>query len=226
MKARITIAFLCAAMLLQGCGEKHREQDGDKAPAAFAFQTGDLVFQDLDCGELCEAIEKVTPAYKSNALSHVGILEVTDTQVVVIEAIGENVHKTPIQRFLDRSRDSTGRARVFVGRLLPDHRYLLDKAIRFCNEQVGKTYDEAFLPGNDKYYCSELLYDAFRFANDGRVFFPLAPMTFRDPATGEFFPAWLAYYDALGMSVPEGVPGCNPGGIANDPKVEVIEAFY
>lgn len=226
LKIHFNWLFLPCIALLQGCGAKPPAQEGDKVRAAFVFQTGDLVFQDLDCGELCEAIERVTPAYEGKSLSHVGIVEVSDTQVVVIEAIGEGVLKTPLERFLDRSRDSAGRAKVLVGRIKPAYRHIGDEALRFCRGQLDKPYDEAFLPDNDKYYCSELLYDAFRFANGGRAFFSLAPMTFRDPVTGEFFPAWTAYYEALGIPVPEGVPGCNPGGIANDQKVEVIKAFY
>ena len=50
--------------------------------------------------------------------------------------------------------------------------------------------------------------------------FGLHAMTFRDPATGAFAPAWVAYYEALGAAIPEGEPGCNPGGLATGGRLE------
>ncbi|MHC4724324.1 MAG: hypothetical protein ACYS9V_08765 [Planctomycetota bacterium] len=40
----------------------------------FEPKEGDLLFQDLDCGPLCDAIEKVTTGYQGSNFSHVGIL--------------------------------------------------------------------------------------------------------------------------------------------------------
>jgi hypothetical protein len=74
-------------------------------------------------------------------------------------------------------------------------------------------YDDAFLPDNNKLYCTELISMAYHRANGSRVF-EQPPMTFKDPSTGAFFPAWVAYYSELGMEIPEGLPGCNPGGLS------------
>ena len=38
------------------------------------LQVGDIVFQDLDCGPPCQAIEAVTSGYKGAQLSHNGII--------------------------------------------------------------------------------------------------------------------------------------------------------
>ena len=38
------------------------------------FRTGDLLFQDIDCGGLCDAIEKVTAGVKGYHFSHVGLV--------------------------------------------------------------------------------------------------------------------------------------------------------
>jgi hypothetical protein len=187
-----------------------------------SFKNGDLIFQNLDCGPLCDAIESVTAGYKGMPLSHIAIVEIANGNIQVIEAIGKNVHKTPIDTFLKRIVDSNGKPKVIVGRLNSSYITLVPKALAFCNEQLGKQYDDAFLPNNDKYYCSELLYDAFKDANNGKAFFSLQPMTFKDKKAKTFFPAWVDYFAALKMEIPEGIDGCNPAGIANDTKLTIL----
>ena len=187
-----------------------------------SFRNGDFIFQDLDCGPLCDAIESVTAGYKGMPLSHIAIVEVANGNVQVIEAIGKNVHKTPIDSFLKRIVDSNGKPKIITGRLKTDYLKLVPKALAFCNEQLGKQYDDAFLPNNDKYYCSELLYDAFKDANNGKAFFSLQPMTFKDKKAKNFFPAWVDYFAALKIEIPEGIDGCNPAGIANDKKIKIV----
>ena len=39
-----------------------------------SFQVGDIIFQDLDCGPPCDAIEAVTSGYNGAQLSHCGII--------------------------------------------------------------------------------------------------------------------------------------------------------
>jgi len=187
-----------------------------------SFKNGDLIFQNLDCGPLCDAIESVTAGYKGMPLSHIAIVEIANGNIQVIEAIGKNVHKTPIDTFLKRIVDSIGKPKVIIGRLNSSYITLVPKALAFCNEQLGKQYDDAFLPHNDKYYCSELLYDAFKDANNGKAFFYLRPMTFKDKKAKTFFPAWVDYFAALKMEIPEGIDGCNPAGIANDTKLTIL----
>ncbi len=47
-------------------------------------------------------------------------------------------------------------------------------------------------------------------------------MTYKQPGTDSFFPAWVAYYKALGKPIPQGLPGCNPGGISKSDKLTVL----
>lgn len=194
-------------------------------PHSFTFKSGDLLFQDLDCGALCDAIEAVTPAVNGKHFSHIGLVYVKQDSVFVIEAIGKDVHLTPVQQFLNRNLKK-GQPAIVVGRLKPTYTSLNEKAIRFALSQIGTPYDDTFLYNNGKYYCSELLYDAYQWAYHQKPFFRLQPMTFKDPATGHYFPAWQSYYEKLNMTVPEGKPGCNPGSIANDPKVTIVYSFY
>ncbi|HRO42905.1 MAG TPA: YiiX/YebB-like N1pC/P60 family cysteine hydrolase [Flavipsychrobacter sp.] len=192
----------------------------------FKYQSGDLVFQDLDCGALCDAIEAVTPALGQKHFSHVGLVYVARDSIYVIEAIDKDVHLTSIQNFLNRQRDTTGNPKVVVGRLKKAHQRLNARALGFALQQRGKPYDDAFLYNNGKYYCSELIYDAYLHANEDRPFFNLYPMTFMDPATGKTYPVWKTYFKNLKMTLPEGKQGCNPGSIAISDAVEIVAEFY
>ncbi len=208
--------FLCLPMLA-----------GAQMPKSFEFKSGDLIFQDLDCGGLCDAIEAVTPGVGGKHFSHVGLVYVEhDTIVSVIEAIGKDVHLTPIQSFLNRQLDEKGNAKIVVGRLEKQYRYFNKGAIAFALKQLGTPYDDAFMYDNGSYYCSELIYDAYKHSYSNHPFFELSPMTFNDPATGQLFPAWADYYKGIGKPVPEGMPGCNPGSIANSDKIQIIYYNY
>jgi hypothetical protein len=50
-------------------------------------------------------------------------------------------------------------------------------------------------------------------------------MTFKDPATGGYYPGWVDYYAKLGVAIPEGEPGCNPNGMAASAKLECLGVY-
>ena len=185
------------------------------ASGARAQEHGDFLFQDLDCGPLCDAIEAVTPGLGGRHFSHVGLVERRGDSLFVVEAISRGgVVRTPLAEFTGRVRSVGGEPEFVRMRLAPKHAPLLPAALAFCDSVMGMPYDAAYRLDNGSYYCSELLYDAFRHAQGGTEVFALHPMTFRRPGTEEFDPAWVAYYDELGAPIPEGEPGCNPGGLA------------
>lgn len=188
-----------------------------KAQQHIQLQEGDLIFQNLECGPLCDAINAVTQGYKGNKFSHMGMVQLKDDSVLVIEASGKDVHRSPIKAFLAKSKQPH-----YVGRLKPAYQNLIPAAIQFSDLQMGMPYDDAYLYNNHKYYCSELIYDAFKSANHHTPFFKLLPMTYKEPGSGEFFPVWKAYFEQRKMNVPEGKPGCNPGGISLSDKIEIL----
>jgi hypothetical protein len=186
------------------------------------LRAGDFLFQDLDCGGLCDAIESVTPGLGSQHFSHVGLVIADGDSLVVIEAIGKAVHSTPIDKFLDRQLDSLGKPKVVAGRLKKPFQQMNLKAIAFARKQLGVKYDDYFLMDNQAYYCSELIYDAYKYANGGKPFFHLSPMTYKAPGSNEYMPAWTEYFKELNSTIPEGLPGCNPGSLATDPRMELV----
>lgn len=185
------------------------------------LREGDLLFQDLNCGPLCDAIEAVTEGAQGRDFSHCAMLVNVDDSLQVVEAIGNKVQLNSLQRFFARSGDTLHVKNIVVARLKPAYREFIPTASNAAINMVGMPYDDAFLPDNGKFYCSEVLYEAFRQASNSQ-FFPLAPMTFKDPITLEFFPAWISYYQQLQIDIPESVPGLNPGSISRSDKIEIL----
>lgn len=206
----------------------------------FQLQVGDFLFQDLDSSPLCEAIESVTPGYNNGNFSHVGIiikggdpiLQNVDSKFEekyffnlqqdyrVLEAIPAEVTTTRIDSFLNNSLDSLSNPKVIVGRLKVEYRYLIKDAIRFLNGKIGVKYDDEFLLNNEKYYCSELIYEAFKKED----VFELAPMNFMNKEN-KIMPIWQNYYDKLNMKVPQGELGINPGLMSISNKIDIIYDF-
>ncbi len=188
-----------------------------------AIKTGYLVFQDMDCGDLCDAIEKVTISHHGNSFSHMGLCYWRNDSLYVIEAIGKGVLLTPYQAFINRSADAAGKPKIKIARVKNHYSNLAQRAVTVALSYVGTPYDSYYIMGDDKLYCSELMYRAFYEANNKKDFFELEPMTFKDPATQQFFPAWVTYYGALDIPIPEGFMGCNPGGISRSKHLEFLE---
>ena len=195
-------------------------EDGD-----FELKEGDLLFQDSDCGPFCEAIEKVTFGYKGAKFSHIGMLIKDKDGLKVMEAISAGVVLTPIDSFLNRSFDQEKNPKVMVGRLKPRNQVLIPRAIDFVYRKMTKEYDDLFDMENDKYYCSELIYDAFKSANNNIPIFALKPMTFKDPETNLTFPIWEKYFEDLNSPIPEGALGINPGGISTSKFIEIVHLY-
>lgn len=176
------------------------------------LKEGDLLFQDLNCGELCDAIEGVTEGRNGQDFSHCAIVIEHEGNLVVAEAIGRDVHTTPIDSFLARKYADSSKTLVLR---LPEHmKNMIPKVSEFVIQQLGKPYDEVFEMDNGKYYCSELIYDAFKYAQPKNQLLSLSPMTFKDPKTDSIMQVWVDYYKSLQTEIPEGKPGINPGYIS------------
>ncbi len=214
-------AVLLPGLILAGCRSLPETRE-----EPFVLLPGDLLFQDLNGDPFSEAIARVTRGYRGAVLTHVGIAAEDDAgEIVVLEAFTEGVVATPLEEYLGRSLDGKGRPKVLVGRLEPRYRRLIPGAVAAAFARRGRPYDDVFEIGNDAYYCSELVYACFREAGGGADLFELEPMTFLDPETAETFPAWQEYFAKLGVPIPEGRPGINPGGISRSPALKIVHAY-
>ncbi len=177
---------------------------------------GDLIFQNLTCGEMCDAINAVTIGYDHMNFNHMGLVVDENGVLFVVEAIGDAVKKTRLRDFIQYTRYE-----MYVGRVKKQFEKLLPTAVDFALQQVGVPYDNDFIYNNNKYYCSELIYDAFLHAY-GKPFFTLYPMTYKEPNSKDFFPVWVKHFEKQGIEIPEGLPGCNPAGMSLDDKIKII----
>ena len=211
------IAFFLLTLIFSSCTDNN-----------FKLQKGDLLFQDLDCGELCNAIEKVTTGVDGKSFSHVAIVSKIDNdgKAYVIEAY-DGVTETPLNDLLKRSLDKNGRPKVIVGRLLPEYQNIIPVAVSKAYKLVDKKYDKNFDLKNDSYYCSELIYELFKYDDKGSQFefFPLNIMTFKDPQTEKTMDVWTKYFKELGIPIPEGKKGINPGAISRSKKINVVHNY-
>lgn len=184
------------------------------------LKQGDLLFQNLDCGDLCDAIEEVTHGRNGLKFSHIGLVYIKGDSTYIIEAIGQAVTLTPLAIFVKRSKNT-----IYLGRLKKEYNLLIKPALLFAIKQLGVAYDDPFIYNNNKYYCSELIYDAFKHANNNVDVFILEPMTFKKPTTKDYYPAWVNYYKSLNITIPEGEPGINPAGISRSEMIEWLGEF-
>jgi len=184
------------------------------------LSSGDLIFVTSESSDFEKSIVEVTKAKdKMLNFTHVGIINVTDSGIFVVEAVPEKgVVYTSLQEFKDENIAGI----LYVGMLKSKHKkYAKDALNRACSH-LGKGYDYAFDFENDLYYCSELVYDAYAHASGDAHFFETPAMSFKKEGTDEFLPFWVAYFEKLGVSVPEGKPGVNPTGLSRSGKLRIM----
>lgn len=192
----------------------------------FQLQEGDLLFQDSDCGEFCDAIEAVTEGVNGWEFSHVGlVMKADDGELKVMEAISAGVVLTPLDTFLNRSFDEKQQPKVVVGRLKSEYKTFVPKAIDFIHSKMEAKYDYYFNIENDSFYCSELIHLAFQSANDNQPIFETPKMTFKAPNTDSTFAIWTTYFEDLNYEIPEGEIGLNPGSMSRSPYIEIVHQY-
>jgi hypothetical protein len=121
---------------------------------------GDLIFQSLPRSDLVEAIEGST----GSPFSHCGIVARDHGRWVVIEAIGP-VKETPLFSWIRR-----GRGAFFeVFRLRPECQLRVPAMVAAARGFQGRPYDIHYELDDEKIYCSELIWKAYRQAGGGEL---------------------------------------------------------
>lgn len=227
------IVFLLFLLICFGCKPAQTEnfsrlinEKEEFDYSKFLLKEGDILFQDSDCGPFCESIEKVTFGIHGSKFSHVGLVtQKDDGDFIILEAITDGVVETPLDIFFARSFDEDDNSKVVVGRMKDKHKNLIPQAIDYARTKLGKAYDDVFDITNDKYYCSELIYESFKYANKETPVFQLQKMTYVDPETNKTFPIWADYFKKLNVPIPENKPGLNPGGMSKSDFIDIVH-FY
>jgi hypothetical protein len=178
------------------------------------LQSGDLLFREKTSGNISQAIDKVTQTSAETHFSHVGLVETTDSGIGVLHASPEGgTCKISLEKFLHPEGDSVT---VMAYRFKKEWQKTIPAAIKKAQQMLGKPYNFSYILSDTAHYCSEFIYRSFA----GDSVFTLEPMTFKDPETGAFSPTWIDYYLKMGIEIPEGLPGCNPNGLAASDKLE------
>ena len=165
---------------------------------------GDLLFY-ADTEGMGAAVKECTGNYTHVAM----VIEVGDSVWIVDATQRYGVSRRP---FLRRPESSV-KSYPDVYRLVVP--FDTAAVIARATALIGKPYDDAFLPDNDAYYCSELIQVAFD------TLFPSAPMNWRDK-DGKLPPYWIEHFKKLGVPVPEGVPGTNPTDLSRSPLLHKL----
>ncbi|MFK0571394.1 YiiX/YebB-like N1pC/P60 family cysteine hydrolase [Endozoicomonas sp.] len=184
---------------------------------------GDLLFQLRVGGEAEWGISRLFAGRDGIAINHVALY---DGDGMVIEAVMPEVRKTSLDEFLQHSvMDTTGSPCVLVCRLLSSCLELIPEALEFAEQQVAIPYDPHYTESKKSWYCSELIIDAFRSANQGVFLFEQTPMSFRDMETGELMPFWVEHYQSIGQEIPEGLPGSHPALLSRSDKLKLVNVM-
>lgn len=199
---------LTMTIALLSCGSENSK---------LSFQTGDLLFTGSDPTEeglLSDAINDVTQTSLKTNYTHMGLVVVEDGKVEVIHAAPKKgVCREPLESFLEKMKV------VDLYRFKPKLNIFFDGAIEKSILLMGLPYDSLYIMnGENGYYCSSLIYTLFEDQN----IFQLEPMTFKDPVTGLLHPSWESHYNRLNVAIPEGLPGCNPNGMAESDAINYV----
>lgn len=116
-------------------------------------QEGDIVFQSMPHTPLIDAIEGASEC----SLSHCGIVGKHNGQWVIYEAL-RGVEITPLKMFLLRGRQQG----FAVYRLREQYRPQIPATLAAVQKYLGRPYDIRYELDDEKIYCSELIYKAFR----------------------------------------------------------------
>lgn len=164
------------------------------------IRPGDLLFF-RDTAGMGSAVKESTGEY-----THVAIVETVGDSIWVIDATrrrGVSRHAIECQ-----PGDSVFPDVYRIEGPNIDIEATLERARSF----IGRPYDNAFEPGTEALYCSELVYECYlRDFSDKKWehLFEAKPMNWRDK-DGNMPQYWIDHFARLGKPIPEGAPGTNP----------------
>ena len=133
----------------------------DTVKSDYSPQVGDVIFQSLSLkSDLVVAIEGIT----RSKYSHCGIVVKQKGIWYVNEASG-HVQNTPLFQWLRQSRDM----KAYVYRFKKKYAENIPKLIKALKKYQGLPYDVKYRLNDNKIYCSELIYRAYKDATGNEL---------------------------------------------------------
>ena len=124
-------------------------------PPESSLKDGDIIFQSNGAFDEGKAIQIVS----KSPLTHCGVLFKEGNEWYVYEAI------QPVAKTLLKDFAKTANGETYAVRRLSDEAPLTADALKkmkeYMESNIGKDYDHKFGWGNDKLYCSELVWKAY-----------------------------------------------------------------
>ncbi len=210
-------SFICIIVHFTAILPLFSQQISSSKDLTTVIENGDLLFVGASNENLSGAIDRVTQTNSSTNFDHVALLEVIDDSIFVLHANTRNGSvREPLNSFL--SHDSISQKQYAVYRLKPAYQAAIPAALVEAKKWLGLPYNFTYILNDESLYCSDLIERIFR----ADQIFTLEPMTFLDPATQKTDTFWANYYFKMNLEVPEGLPGCNPNGLAASDKLEFV----
>lgn len=181
------------------------------------LQNGDLLFVGASTLNLSGAIDRVTQTTANTAFDHVAMIEISQDSIFILHA---NTKTGTIRESLSEylANNTSDNLHYAIYRLKSDYQFAIPNALLQAKKWLGFPYNFSYILNDDSLYCSDFVERIFR---DDQIF-TLEPMTFIDPATRQTDTFWKGYYHKMNLEVPEGLPGCNPNGLAASDKLEHV----
>lgn len=142
---RFLIASVALLSLLIAC--RGRDFGG------YTPRNGDVIFQSFPHSPLTDVIESVS----SSPYSHCGVVVVRGNDVFVCEAIGP-VQDMPLEAWIQRGRNQA----FAVYRLNDRYQSKVGAFVEAVESYSGRPYDIHYQFDEEKIYCSELVFKAFK----------------------------------------------------------------
>lgn len=192
----------------------------------FELRNGDIIFQESCPADRENSIKQVTTSIGDYEFTHVGMVYIDQAgRIFVLEATVPKVTLTPIEGYLRPEKAKGCYPVSVVGRLKEKYRALIPDALKTGLGLIGRDYDYGFILGNDSYYCSELIYEILRKANNGKEVFPLNTMTFKSKETELTAKGWIEYFRKHKLPIPEGEKGINPGAMSRSDVIDIVYSY-
>lgn len=160
-------------------------------------------------------IDQATQTGQDTHFDHVGIVDIQNDSVYVLHAAPKKgVSRETLAQFFYSYKE---KVTITIYRLNEKYAKAIPSAIKKAYILLGQPYNQSYILKDPGIYCSEYIYEIF--ASDS--IFQLKAMTFKNPKTRQYLPAWVNYYKKLGIAIPEGELGCNPNAMASSEKMEM-----
>lgn len=196
------------------------------SPAADKICTGDLLFvgipmeYNIETG-MASAIADATGNEGEINFIHTAILEVDEEgEIWIIDAtLRHGVHRHPLDTLLKDFTLKGGMPPHYEVMRLKDNGRAAEY-VENAKKFIGEPYDEYFMHGNGRHYCTELVYDSY--VNENGPVFHARPMNFKNPE-GEFPVYWEQLFAILGEPIPQDMPGTNPQDMHRESILEKVD---